>query len=131
MKHFENYTALSNMPLLRRYNDNNDDDGNDDDNSDTAMIWSNFDITPMMSTHQLVIVLMPFTAISNSQFPNFHTWCKSDIMSTISYAHSIAKKVPNHLLRYTNISLTMPKVDHVVIWDAPYSEAHWGLIIYR
>nr|XP_012228379.1 PREDICTED: aminopeptidase N-like [Linepithema humile] len=121
VKHSEKYTALSNMPSKQ----------NNDQDNDTTMIWSEFDITPMMSIHQLVIVLLvPFTINSNPESHTIYTWCKSNTILTIPYAYHIATKVPNYLLRYTNISLGIPKTDHVVIWDAPYSEAHWGLIIY-
>nr|XP_012228422.1 PREDICTED: aminopeptidase M1-like isoform X2 [Linepithema humile] len=120
IEHSEQYTALSNMPLSRSYDDDN-----------IIMIRSTFDTTPIMSIHQLVIVLLPFTVIPNSQFRTVHTWCESNVVLTMLFTTSFANKVPNHLHRYTNIPPEIPKIDHVVIWDAPYSEAHWGLIIHK
>lgn len=120
--HSQKYTALSNMPLLRRFQTNSD-----------TIVHSIFAITPMISTHQLAIVLMPFNAIINPQETVF-TWCKSNITSAINFMHNIADKVPKHLFRYislTNISSVIQKTDQVVISNALYSDAHWGLLIYR
>ncbi|XP_067215124.1 putative aminopeptidase-2 [Linepithema humile] len=118
VKHSKEYKALSNMPLSRRYN------------SYTTMTWSQFDTTPIMSIHQLVIVLTPFSKIANPRETVF-TWCKSDATSTIYFAHSIVEKVLKHLFRYTNVSSETRKIDQIVISDVPYSEAHWGLLVYR
>jgi hypothetical protein len=117
VKHEAEYTVLSNMPELKSY----------DDNANTKE--TNF-ITPMMSTHQLVILLKPFNLLADPK-ETIHTWRKSDRTSIISFMHSIADNVSNYLTEYTNISLENLRINHVLIPTAPYTEAHLGLIIYR
>nr|XP_012228393.1 PREDICTED: aminopeptidase N-like isoform X1 [Linepithema humile]XP_012228394.1 PREDICTED: aminopeptidase N-like isoform X1 [Linepithema humile] len=122
VKHSKTYMALSNTQLLRQYNDDSDD---------TFTIWSKFHTTPIMTTNQLVIALLPLTNIHqpNLTAPIIHTWCKTNTTFTLSFMHSIAAEVPKHLLQYTNVSPKISKIDHVIIWKAQ-TEAHLGIIIY-
>jgi len=116
--HDAGYTALSNMPEL---------ESNDDDNYTKR---TKFIVTPNISTHQLMILLKPYNLLVDPR-ETIYTWRKSDRTSIISLMHSVIDDVLNNLTKYTNISLINPKINHVLIPNAPYSEAYLGLIIYR
>lgn len=119
--HEAEYTVLSNMPISEI---------SDADNDQPNIKCTKFITTPMMSTHQLVILLEPSKLIIDPR-ETVHTWRKSDRTSIISYMHNIVNDTLKYLLEYTNTTLYNQKIDHLLIPNASYSKAQLGLIIYR
>lgn len=119
VKHHQKYKALSNMPLRDQYTD---EDG---------MMWTHFNITPIMSTYLVAIVLFEYDHVSNAD-KTVNMWCKSSVTSQIEFAHSIAENVEQLLIEYTNISRQVPKIDHVTIPSFEMTGMeNWGLILYK
>ncbi|KAL6260350.1 hypothetical protein P5V15_007881 [Pogonomyrmex californicus] len=118
VKHHQKYKALSNMPIRAQ---NMDKDG---------MMWTHFNTTPIMSTYLVAIVLSDYVRVSNAD-GTVNMWGKSSMISQIEFAHSVAEKVEQLLIRYTNISRQVPKMDHVTIPSfLNKGMENWGLIIY-
>ncbi|KAL6260340.1 hypothetical protein P5V15_007871 [Pogonomyrmex californicus] len=119
VKHHQKYKVLSNMPLRDQYMD---EDG---------MMWAHFNITPIMSTYLVAIVLSEYDRVSNAD-ETVNIWCKSSMTSQIEFAHSVAENVEQLLIQYTNISRQVPKMDHVTIPSFPHNGmGNWGLILYN
>ncbi|XP_025073060.1 aminopeptidase N-like [Pogonomyrmex barbatus] len=119
VKHHQKYKVLSNMPLRDQYTD---EDG---------MMWAHFNITPIMSTYLVAIVLSEYDGVSNAD-ETVNMWCKSSMTSQIKFAHSFAEKFEQILIRYTNISRQVPKMDHVTIPSFLVNGMeNWGLILYN
>nr|XP_012216334.1 PREDICTED: aminopeptidase N-like [Linepithema humile] len=121
VKHEAAYTLLSNMPISEIY------DAND---AETYMKWTKFEITPMISTYQLMLLFKPFDILVDPR-ETVYTWLKSERQSILSLFHSTVDNVTKNLVEYTNISLGEQEIHHVIVPNAPHSEANLGLIIYR
>ena len=96
-----------------------------------GMMQTHFDITPIMSTYTVAIVMSDFDRVPNAN-ETINMWCKSSLTSKVKFAHSIAEKVVEFLIQYTNSSQKVPKMDHVLIPSFIIDGMeNWGLIIYR
>ena len=121
--HEDEYTVLSNMPVLKI------DDADGDVLIDEPNMKCTKFVTTMMSTHQLVILLQPYDIFTDLT-ETVHTWRKSDKTSIISFIHNTANNISKYLQEYTATPLNH-KIDHIVVPNAPYTKAQLGLIIYR
>ncbi|KAI4492600.1 hypothetical protein M0804_002391 [Polistes exclamans] len=120
IKHRTNYTALSNMPVYER---------STIDESDEKM-WTHFQKTPIMSTYTLAFVVSDFVNISNTD-DTIRIWARSNILPSIIFGYKVALKASILLEEYTNSSMLIPKMDHVVIPDYRHGAMeNWGLITY-
>lgn len=124
--HNDKYIALSNMNVVKRYIHENDD----------TKVWSIFHTTPKMAADELMIVLLPHITIHRSELfnPTVKSWCKTNATTTLSSAQDVINDVTVLLFQYTYDTYPLSKIDHVVIYDAPksaYTNARWGIIIYR
>ncbi|KYM94195.1 Aminopeptidase N [Cyphomyrmex costatus] len=119
VKHDKKYGVLSNMPIREQFLEQD------------GMIRTHFDITPIMSTYIVAIVMFDFVSVSNAN-KTINMWCKSSLTSKIKFAHSIAEKIIEFLIQYTNSSLKVPKMDHVLIPNFLVGGMeNWGLITYH
>ncbi|KYN14166.1 Glutamyl aminopeptidase, partial [Trachymyrmex cornetzi] len=119
VKHHQKYGVLSNMPIREQFLEQD------------SMMQTHFDITPIMSTYIVAIVMSDFVRVPNAN-ETINMWCKSSLTSKVKFAHSIAEKVVEFLIQYTNIFQKVPKMDHVLIPTfTVYGMENWGLIIYR
>jgi len=96
-----------------------------------GMMQTHFDITPIMSTYIVAIVMSDFVRVPNAN-KTINMWCKSSLTSKVKFAHGIAEKVVEFLIQYTNNSQKVPKMDHVLISNFTVGGMeNWGLIIYK
>ncbi|KAI4503437.1 hypothetical protein M0802_001659 [Mischocyttarus mexicanus] len=120
IKHQTNYTALSNMPAYEQSTiDEND-----------GKIWTYFQTTPIMSTYILAFVVSDFVNISNAD-GTINVWARNNIQPLVTFGYEVALKTSVILEKYTNSTLPIPKMDHVIIPDYRHGAMeNWGLITY-
>lgn len=120
IKHYPNYTALSNMPSTRSEVDAAD-----------GKVWTRFETTPVMSTNVLAFVIADYDHISNLD-GTMKMWGPKHLLHHAPYLLDIAEKVTRELERFTNSTIVVPKMDHVV---APHYSSkateNWGMIVYK
>ncbi|KAG5321807.1 AMPN Aminopeptidase, partial [Acromyrmex heyeri] len=120
--HHVKYLALSNMPLVQREFFEND------------MTCTYFNISPIMSTYLVEIIVFPmidFHSLSNEK-ETINVWCRSSLISQMTFMFDITEMVTPFLIQYTNNSEKVPKMDHFIIPNFPIGGMeHWGLITYK
>lgn len=98
---------------------------------ENGMVWTHFDMTPMMSTYLVGIVMSDYVHIGNEN-GTVNVWCRPSLVSKMKLVHDIAENVAAFLVEYINISQNVPKMDHVLVHDYPvHGMENWGLIIYK
>jgi len=121
--HHAQYTLLSNMPVEEIY-DKQDD-----------MRTTYFKTTPIMPTYTVAIAMLQFISFSSLVHETIHTfWCRrSSLVPTyLEFAYNTSEKVMDILIEYTNSSLKISKIDHIVIPEFTINEmGNWGLITYE
>ncbi|XP_077260900.1 aminopeptidase N-like [Temnothorax americanus] len=127
--HHQKFRVLSNMPMQKRYNEQNSVISEND------MVWTHFNTTPVMSTYLVGIVIVPNSFIRIRRSPKTLTigvWCKPSLEMQARFIHSMAEKITPLLVEYTNSSEKIPKMDHIIVHDYPTNGMeNWGLIIYN
>ncbi|KAG7211602.1 hypothetical protein KM043_010857 [Ampulex compressa] len=121
IKHYANYTALSNMPSYAQ-SDLDEGDGK---------IWTHFETTPLISTNVLGFVVADYEYVSS---PDGRTkiWSNRYSMSRAAYFLDLVQKAAAELSLYTNSSTRVPKMDHVTIPQySSRATENWGMIVYR
>jgi len=115
MKHFLNFFSLSNMPAKNI-------------ETQTYMILTSFNETPVISTYAVAITLLELTDIS--LFNN--TWYHKLPSPYIKFLGYLVNNVTEHMKskEWKNFNITTLK--HVAIPNYPYeSREYFGLIFYR
>ncbi|XP_017767301.1 PREDICTED: aminopeptidase N-like [Eufriesea mexicana] len=119
LKHFDNYTALSNMPVSSTEYDEMD-----------GKYWTNFETTPLMSTNILAFVVSDFAHISGLNGTT-KIWANEQVIPSVGYFMTVQEKVTMALTKYLNSTIRVPKMDHVIVpWYSAKAAENWGLIIY-
>lgn len=120
IKHYPNYTALSNMPSSRSEVDETD-----------GKVWTRFETTPVMLTNMLGFVIADYDHISNLN-DTVRIWGPKHLLHLAAYSLDIAEKAMRELEEFTNSTITVPKMDHVVVphYSSRAIES-WGMIIYK
>ncbi|XP_035744089.1 uncharacterized protein LOC118451536 [Vespa mandarinia] len=120
IKHQTNYTALSNMPIYEQSMiDEND-----------GKVWTHFQKTPIMSTYILAFVVSDFVKISNTD-GTINVWSRKDAIPLINFGYEVIQKAVVLLEEYTNSSVRVPKMDHVLIPNFLHGAMeNWGLVTY-
>ncbi|XP_076763831.1 aminopeptidase N-like [Xylocopa sonorina] len=120
IKHYPNYTALSNMPAREKTGTDKTD----------GKMWTHFERTPIMSTYVVAFIIADFVHISNVD-GTINAWSRKDRVGYLKFAHEIAQKATRELELYTNSTVRVPKMDHVVIPEhSAMAMENWGLILY-
>lgn len=119
IKHFPNYTALSNMPLKEKVDETKID----------GKIWSIFETTPEISTYLMSFTISDFEKISNSE-GNFSVWSHKETLKYLSHSYEIGMKTFPILEKYTEIEYNLPKMDVIGVPGLSFGAMeNWGLII--
>ncbi|XP_025986452.2 aminopeptidase N [Solenopsis invicta] len=121
IKHYPNYTALSNMPSMRSEIDEVD-----------GKLWTYFETTPIMSTYLLgFVIAADYNYVSNLD-GNIKIWGPKHLLSRAVCSLDIAEKATQELDKFTNSTVPLPKIDHVAIpnYGTRVTE-NWGMILYR
>ncbi|XP_032687647.1 aminopeptidase N-like isoform X2 [Odontomachus brunneus] len=120
IKHYPNYTALSNMPSSQSQVDETD-----------GKVWTRFETTPVMPTNVLGFVIADYDHISNLD-DTMRIWGPKHLLHLAAFPLDIAEKATHELEKFTNSTIPVPKMDHVV---APHYSSrateNWGMIVYR
>ncbi|XP_033224230.1 aminopeptidase Q-like [Belonocnema kinseyi] len=119
IKHFPNYTALSNMPVDKKLIGTESD----------GKLWTKFKTTPLMSTYLVCFTVSDFQNITNLE-GNFSLWARKNVLNSMKFAYDVALKAFPVLEDYTNIPYILPKMDIIAIpgHDNGAME-NWGLIV--
>ncbi|XP_015127624.1 membrane alanyl aminopeptidase [Diachasma alloeum] len=118
LKHYNNYTALSNMPIKGQTS------------TDDGKIWTSFQRSPVMSTYLATFVVAPYTNLANDH-GNMTFWVPSDKLASATVGFELSPMIVSALENYTGFLYSLPKLDAVYV--PQYSSAateHWGLIAY-
>ncbi|XP_011304152.1 membrane alanyl aminopeptidase [Fopius arisanus] len=118
LKHYDNYTALSNMPVR------------EETSSEDGKVWTHFQRTPVMSTYLATFVVAPYTSDTNRD-GNMTFWVPSNKLGSITVSLELSPMVVDAMQNYTGIPYSLPKLDAVFV--PSYSSGateHWGLISY-
>ncbi|XP_076675235.1 aminopeptidase N-like [Andrena cerasifolii] len=119
LKHYPDYTALSNMPAYMMEHDEKD-----------GKNCTHFQTTPIMSTNILAFGVVDFPHVSNSN-DTIRVWVRSGEINDTTYFMHVIEKATDELTRYLNSTVRVPKMDHVVIPDySAGATENWGMIIY-
>ncbi|XP_011351820.2 aminopeptidase N-like [Ooceraea biroi] len=119
--HHSQYTAFSTMP--RR----------EEEHFNTSVMQSHFEITPLMSTHQLGIVVI---TVIHCQFMHnvFQIWRRENMpvsrifVEHISWLHLT---IADYLTQYTNTSMKLPKLDIIFVPDHVPNNSIWGILFLK
>lgn len=117
VKHFPNYTALSNMPEKSRQE------------LDDGRIMTNFERSVKMSSYNPCIIVANYKSIKSTERNiSFYGF---DNLEYLEFPLKISESAVKVLEDYTDISYPLPKLDHLMIPqpDMPAME-NWGLITY-
>ena len=119
IKHFPNYTALSNMPVEEIINETEID----------GKIWTDFETTPLMSTYLVAFTVSDFGRLSNHE-GNFSIWSRKNALDSVKFGYEIGLEAISILEEFTNVPYQMPKLDIVAIpYSANVAMENWGLIV--
>ena len=119
IKHFPNYTALSNMPVEKIINELEID----------GKIWTDFKTTPPMSTFIVCFVISDFKSITN-RHANFSVWSRKNALDSTEAVYNFGLQAFHTLEKYTNISYELPKMDIISIPGyVTGAMENWGLIV--
>uniref|UniRef100_A0A182W2Y8 Aminopeptidase n=1 Tax=Anopheles minimus TaxID=112268 RepID=A0A182W2Y8_9DIPT len=118
IRHFPEYTALSNMPAVK---------------SETVgdYMETTFDTTPLMSTYLLAFVISDFKTISR-ETDRFRVFAAEHKVAHTEYALEFLGKSLRTLETFFGHQYQLPKVDLIAIPDfAMGAMENWGLITFR
>ncbi|TGZ47528.1 Aminopeptidase N [Temnothorax longispinosus] len=120
VRHHQKYNVLSNWPIRKQYNVEND------------MKWTHFKRAYPMSTYIVGIVIVSnFAHVSNTD-QSVNVWCRSSLTSQARFVLSIAERIMPLLEKYIGRINVAPKIDHVIVPGYPKaSMGDWGIIIYK
>ncbi|RLU27567.1 hypothetical protein DMN91_001371 [Ooceraea biroi] len=120
IKHYPNYTSLSNMPSMRTNVDESD-----------GKVWTHFETTPLMSTNILGFVIADYDHVSNLD-DTIRIWAPKKLLQYAPSRLEIAETAMREFEKYTNSSVHVPKMDHVT---SPHytsrATENWGMIVYK
>lgn len=120
--HWQNMTAISNMPILKQESRDGD-----------HWTMDHFQSTPLMSTYLLAFVIseLKMMTTDNSDI-KMSVWARPEIISSASYAGDIGPKILKHYETYFGIPYPLKKTDMVAAPDFNAGAMeNWGLIIFR
>ncbi|RLU22867.1 hypothetical protein DMN91_005145 [Ooceraea biroi] len=120
VKHHLHHSAISTMPIQK-----------EDHISRNLQVWSHFEKTPKMSTHLLGIVVI---AASRCDFDDiFHMWCRQYTFVPDDFKQTVRQQyrtILSHMTNHTNISMTIPKLDIIIVPDYVLNNATiWGMLL--
>ncbi|XP_043289619.1 uncharacterized protein [Venturia canescens] len=118
IKHYPNYTAISNMPAIEAINTGDE------------KIVTKFDTTPVMSVYLLTFVISDYESVSN-EFGNITVWAGKTDLDAYTHILNTSQKVVDFMEEYTGLSFGFPRIGSVVIpmYTSSATE-HWGLVSY-
>ncbi|KAH0560346.1 hypothetical protein KQX54_003721 [Cotesia glomerata] len=118
VKHFSNYTALSNMPEKSRQL------------LPDGRIITHFERSLKMSPYLPCVAVADYQAIKN-QHGNITFYSLENNLDSLKLALEISEKVIPAMEAYTDMPYAMPKLDQITIPKYSGAMEHWGLVTYN
>ncbi|XP_043466325.1 aminopeptidase Q-like [Leptopilina heterotoma] len=120
IKHFSNYTALSNMPVKAIYFDFVEE-----------KVWTIFQTTPTMSTYLVCFTVSNFVNITKPG-TNLTIWSRKSVVESMTLGLEIISRALPVLEEYTDVKYELPKIDIIAIPNYIHGAMeNWGLIVFR
>ncbi|KAK0167903.1 hypothetical protein PV327_001758 [Microctonus hyperodae] len=118
IKHYPNYTALSNMPVKTREELSN------------GKILTKFERSPKMSSYLPCLAVADYKYVANAH-GNITFYTLERALDSVKYALEVSEKVIPAMEFYTDVPYAFPKLDQITIpqYSATAME-HWGLVSY-
>ncbi|CAL4058634.1 unnamed protein product, partial [Meganyctiphanes norvegica] len=117
-----NYTAISNMPVIRT---------NPIENQD-GWVWDQFATSIRMSTYLVAFAIIDYTSTHHSNRTQLQAWTRSVVANQTNLALDVADFSLNFYEKYFAIDYPLPKMDMVALPQATFrGMENWGLVIYR
>lgn len=122
IQHFPNYTALSNMPALKRINNL----------SEEGKIWTKFKETPLLSTYTLAFTISDFKNITN-KFGNYTVWASRTVADeSMDYGFNVGLKALDAMETFLGVPHPLSKIDIFLAQEFEISGMeNYGLIIIK
>ncbi|XP_043485221.1 aminopeptidase N-like [Leptopilina heterotoma] len=118
IKHFSNYTALSNMPIKTMISNTTDD-----------KIWTVFKQTPLMSTYLVSFAVVDFSSITKTG-GNITIWSRASNIDSMNLGLNVASQALTILEEFTDMRYQLPKMDILAVPNYPHGAMeNWGLIV--
>ncbi|CAD6242385.1 GSCOCG00009475001-RA-CDS [Cotesia congregata] len=117
VKHFPNYTALSNMPEKSRQL------------LPDGRIITHFERSLKMSPYLPCVAVADYQAIKN-QHGNITFYSLENNLDSLKFALEISEKVISIMEAYTGVPYALPKLDQIAISQYKGGMEHWGLVSY-
>ncbi|KAG8041241.1 hypothetical protein G9C98_002229 [Cotesia typhae] len=118
VKHFPNYTALSNMPEKSRQL------------LPDGRVITHFERSLKMSPYLPCVAVADYQAIKN-EHGNITFYSLENNLDSLKLALEISEKVIPAMEAYTDIPYAMPKLDQITIPNYQGAMEHWGLVTYN
>ncbi|XP_015127626.1 aminopeptidase N-like [Diachasma alloeum] len=120
LKHYPNYTAASNMPIRRKVE------------TGDGKVWTNFQITPKMSTYTIAFVVSDLSCISNTN-KLLNMCAVKQALPGLKLAQVVQDKALALFNQYTGMPFPLPKLDSYILPHEQRSGSldSWGLILDR
>lgn len=120
IKHFPNYTALSNMPIKTTISNTTDE-----------KIWTIFENTPLMSTYLVSFAVADFVNITKTR-DNITIWSRAKNIDSMNLGLNVASQTLTTLEEYTDMRYQLPKMDILAVPNYPFGAMeNWGLIVIK
>ncbi|KAK0077293.1 hypothetical protein PV325_004171 [Microctonus aethiopoides] len=118
IKHYSNYTALSNMPVKNR------------EELPDGKILTKFERSPKMSSYLPCLAVADYKYVANAH-GNITFYTLESALDSVKYALEVSEKVIPAMEFYTGVPYALPKLDQITIpqYSATAME-HWGLVSY-
>ncbi|XP_043477883.1 thyrotropin-releasing hormone-degrading ectoenzyme-like [Leptopilina heterotoma] len=121
IKHFPNYTVLSNMPMEKK-RENPESDGK---------IWTDFKETPKMSTYLVAFLITNDLKRNSNWNETFTVWSRKNPHLHMRIVYEIGQETVEIFENYTKIPYVLEKQNHVAIPHLSEAIENWGLISYK
>lgn len=122
LKHWQNFTALTNLPP--------------ESYADLDSVWreTTFETSPRMSSYLVCFIVCDFAYKNNTLVDGkpHRVWSRPDRIDQVDYALSVGPVVENFYIQEFAVPYPLPKLDQFAVPDYPSGATeHWGLITYR
>ncbi|XP_063991024.1 aminopeptidase N-like [Diachasmimorpha longicaudata] len=120
IKHDPTYSAASNMPVQRKVE------------TEDGKVWTNFQITPKMSSYTIAFIVSDLSCISNTN-KMLNMCATKQTLPEMKLAQVMQDKALALFNQYTGMPFALPKLDTYILPDEQRSGSleSWGLIFDR
>lgn len=93
--------------------------------------WTNFEVTPIMSTYLLAFVVSDFECLRDDD-DKVNVCGRKEVLPYSKHSRDVSQRALALLEKYFDVKYGLPKMDQFAVPDATTGATeNWGLIIYR